>query len=213
MIDSIINSIVETASPAITRWRTAFLIVCLLFVSPKTDKLFALDIESASLAECLSLFAELLSSSVAVIALLVAICFYMVAPYVNYLLLSYLTRKSIPSSKPLLDKVDELRAKDKNDIEKIIEESFDDQEIKAKHSIQLVDKYRLHTELAIMMLFFYMVASLHLHVFNLYVFAASILFYVFICFRSARLILLVYLRDVAPFRVLQDYVKYFVLVK
>lgn len=213
MIDTIINAVVDSASPAITRCRTAFLVISLVFLSPELDKLLAIDIFSVSLIQSASLFGDLLASSKAVVALGVALCFYIIAPYINYGMLLLFTKKSLSSAQPLLDKLEEIRAKKKDEIEKIIEESFDFHEDKAKSSSERIDRYRQRTEITMMSFVMYMISSLHLEVFNIYFGLAILAFYLVICYWVARNVLLIYIRDVATFKVLQDYVKYFVLVK
>jgi len=213
MIDGIISSVIESASPAITKWRTSFLLLSLIFLSPELDKLFSVSLLSVDLMQSAAIFGDLLASSKVLFALVLSFFFYIFVPYINYGVLKYFTFKNIGLADPLLVKIDEIRKKKKEDIEKIIEESFDFMKERSKTSAIDIVLYKERSEIVIMSLIMYTISSLYLNVFNIYISVLLFSIYIFSSYISARKILLVYLKDVAPFKVLEDYVKYFVLVK
>jgi hypothetical protein len=213
MIDGIIKSVIDSASPAITKWRTAFLILALIFISPELDELFSVSLLSVNLKQLTLVFGDLLASSKALSALGISCCFYVFVPYVNYGVLRFFISKNIGSAEPLLEKIGEMRKNDKETIENIIEESFDVMKDKSNSSSIKIAQYKELSEISIMSLVMYLVSSLYLDVFNLYFAMMLFSVYVVASYFVSRTILLVYLRDVASFKVIEDYVKYFVLVK
>lgn len=213
MIDGIISAVIDSASPAITRWRTAFVILSLLLVSPKFEKIFALNFLLIDLKESIALFSDLLASSNTLAAVGIVLCFYIILPYVNYAILKFFTFKSVGMAEPLLKKIDQFRKNKKEEIERIIEESFDSKKEVANSSIVLIDKYKEISEIAAMSFAMYAIASFKLSVFNLYIGVFLMIIYIVSSYIVASKILIVYLKFVAPFKVMEDYIKYFILVK
>lgn len=213
MIDRVINSVLDSASPAITRWRTGFLLVGMIFLSPNLEILFATDLLLMDLEQSFSMLSDLLASSIAVVALALAGCFYILTPYLNYGVLLIFVNSNIQSAEPLLIKLESLRNKNREDIEKIIEESFDLQKGNAKAAEKLIFIYKQRAEIAIMSFMLYTICSLYLDVFSVYIAGGVVFFYLAACYWAARKVLLIYLRDIAPYKMLEDYIRYFVMVK
>lgn len=213
MIQGIIDTVIETASPAITKWRSFFLIVSLILVSPELDKLFSQNFYSIDLKSSISLLGELLSSSKALMAAFLALLFYFVIPFINSWMLKYLISKNIPVAESLIDQIEKLRKSPKEDIERIIEESFDGKKAVASSSVKTIDVNKERAEIASMACTMYLVTSLCLGVFNIFVLASLLILYASVAYIISKDILISYLRNVAPYKVLEDYVKYVVLVK
>lgn len=213
MIDGIIDTVLESASPAITKWRSFFVIVSLILVSPELDKLFSQNLYSIDLKSSVSLFGELLSSSKAIIAAILVFLFYIVIPLVNSRLLKYFISKHISIAEPLINQIENLRKSPKEDIDKIIEESFDAKKAIANASSKSINTQKERAEIVSMACMMYPVLSTYLGFFNVYITISILLSYVFVAYILSKNILIDYLKNVAPYKVLEDYVKYVVLVK
>ena len=213
MIEGVIAAVVDAASPAITRWRSFFLLVSLVLMSPELESVFSQNILSINLSSVVSLFGDLLSSSKALVAAGLALSFYFFVPLVNSFVLKCAISKSMRAARPLVEQLQELRASPKETIEKIIAESFDAKKETAKASALTIDADKVRAEVLAMACVQYFVAAIFLDVFCFYLFLALLIAYFFSAYILSRRILICYLRDVATYKVLEDYVKYLVLIK
>lgn len=213
MIDGIIDTVIDTASPAITKWRSFFLIVSLILVSPELENLFSENLYSIDLRSSFSLFADLLSSSKALMAAFLALLFYFLVPFFNSWTLKYLVSKKISVADPLVNQIEKLRKSPKEDIERIIEESFDAKKTIANRSVKTIDTNKERSEIISMACIMYLATSMFLGVFNILVLSGLAIMYAVVAYVVSKKILIDYLSNVAPYRVLEDYVKYVVLVR
>lgn len=213
MIDGIIDTVIDTASPAITKWRSFFLIVSLILVSPELENLFSENLYSIDLRNSFSLFADLLSSSKALMAAFLALLFYFLVPFFNSWTLKYLVSKKISVADPLVNQIEKLRKSPKEDIERIIEESFDAKKTIANRSVKTIDTNKERSEIISMACIMYLATSMFLGVFNILVLSGLAIMYAVVAYVVSKKILIDYLSNVAPYRVLEDYVKYVVLVR
>lgn len=213
MIDGIIDTVIDTASPAITKWRSFFLIVSLILVSPELETLFSENLYSIDLRNSFSLFADLLSSSKALMAAFLALLFYFLVPFFNSWTLKYLVSKKISVADPLVNQIEKLRKSPKEDIERIIEESFDAKKTIANRSVKTIDTNKERSEIISMACIMYLATSMFLGVFNILVLSGLAIMYAVVAYVVSKKILIDYLSNVAPYRVLEDYVKYVVLVR
>ncbi|WNO09850.1 hypothetical protein [Teredinibacter sp. KSP-S5-2] len=213
MIDGIVDAIVETASPVITRWRTFFLIVSLVLTSPDLDKLFSQDFYLIDLKSLVALFGEILSSSKVVVAFFLAALCYFFLPFVNSYIIKFIISKNISIAGSLVERIECLRGSPKENIERVVEESFDAKKMVAKASIKSIDIYKESAETAFMVCIMYLVLSIYLKVVCIVLAILLVFGYILFAYVISRKILIEYLKNVAPYKVLEDYVKYFILVK
>lgn len=213
MINGIIDTVIDVASPAITKWRSFFLIVSVALMSPDLDKVFSQNLYSIDVKSAVALLADLLSSSKALIASFLALMFYFVIPFINSWILKYIVEKNISVAEPLVNQIEKLRKSPKEEIERIIEESFDAKKAVASSSVKTIDINKERAEIISMACMMYLMPAIYLEVFNVFVFCGLLIAYAIIAYVLAKNILLTYLSNVAPYKVLEDYIKYVVLVK
>lgn len=213
MIDGVISAVIDTASPAITRWRSFFLIASLVLVSPELDKLFSQNLYSIDLKSAVSLLGDLLSSSKAILAAFLALLFYFVVPYINSWVLKYFVSKNILVAEPLINQIEKLRKLPKEDIERVIGESFDAKKSISRSAERAIDVNKERAEIASMACIMYLVTASYLAVFNALFMVGLLITYAVIVYIFSKKILIDYLKNVAPYKVLEDYIKYVVLVK
>lgn len=213
MIDGIIDAVIDTASPAITKWRSFFLIVSLILASPVFDKVFSENLYSIDLKSSFFLFGDLLSSSKTLMAAFLALLFYFLVPFFNSWVLKYLVSKNISIAEPLVNQIEKLRKSSKEEIERIIVESFDAKKSIANTSVKTIDSNKERAEIVSMACIMYLVLSMYLGVLNVYFLLVLLIIYAVIAYVISKRILMDYLSNVAPYKVLEDYVKYVVLVK
>ena len=213
MIDGIIDTAIDAASPAITKWRSFFLITSLVLVSPELDKLFSLDFYLVDIKSSVSLLGDLLSSSKLLTAGFLTLFFYFIVPFINSWLLKYFASKSITVAAPLISQIEKLKKYPKAEIESIIGESFEAKKEIAISAGESISTNKERTEIASMACMMYLFSSVYLEVFNYYLFLLLIITYVIFSYFISIKILIDYLKNIAPYKVLEDYVKYVVLVK
>lgn len=213
MIDGIIDTAIDAASPAITKWRSFFLIISLVLVSPELDNLFSQNIYLVDVKSSISLLGDLLSSSRLLIAAFLALFFYFIVPFINSWLLKYFASKNIIVAEPLISQIDKLKKCPKEEIESIIGESFEAKKEIAISADESISANKERTEIASMACMMYLFSSMYLEVFNYYLFLFLLITYVIFSYFISRKILIDYLKSIAPYKVLEDYVKYVVLVK
>lgn len=213
MIDRIIDSALDTATPSITKWRLAFLFLSLVLFSPKVHILFNENIFKISIENIgKNLTTILLSSNLSTTLLSIILILY-VLPELLYFMLRRISEINIKNAEPLINELTKLRARPKNELEEIISSSFDTKQQLAKKSTNNLSNLKDYCEIAFLSPIFYIATSLHLEVFN-YILALTIfILSLFIIYYISTKILIVYLRDIAPFRILEDYVKYVILIK
>lgn len=207
MIDRFINSALDSASPAITKWRIIFCFVTMLFFSPNYYSLFQPMFYELSIQELSKTVVDvLLSTRSWVVALIVLFTLYII-PTVLYTTLRALSSLNIHLASPLINELIKLRKKSHHDLETLISTSFDTWKEKSKQAVSHIDNKKRYCELSSLSLVFYVTASLYHDVFNWIIALLLTLIYTVVIFFASRSILLLYLKDIAPYKVLEEYIK------
>lgn len=207
MIDRIVNSIVNSASPAITKLRTIFFTMSLILLSPQLDKIFSIDIISINVEVAVTLLTEVLVSSSILVAFVLCAFSYYILPYTVYFLIRCSIKINAKYASALIDEVENVRNKPKDEIEKLISERFDCQKYLAREAQKDIDKKRNMCEIFIYAPVLYVSTSIYLSVnlislsLVLFVICGAIVIYI------SRKILLVYLYAIAPYKIFEDYVE------
>ncbi len=213
MLEGLINSIVESASPAITKWRSFFLVVSLVLTSDDIGVLYSVDLMSVSLDKIISSTASIISNSKLVMFSIFSILFFIIAPYANYFFIHFNVKRTLLHADSLLNSLEVVRKKSKDEMDVLIADTFDSKKREAQKSELFISKLKIECELLVCGVFLYLATSIYLHVFNLMFFILVLVVAIVFTWMASRKILVIYLKDIAPYRILEDYIKYFVVVR
>lgn len=213
MIDRIINSVIDTASPLVTKWRVFFFLSTIFLVSPKFENTFNKDVFTLSISESLKHITEVLSSSSLLVSTIIAVSVFIILPQTLYLIQRKYVSINLGHAAPLVDGLEKLRTSPKSKLEELISSNFDFQKQLANDALRKIEELKKYGEVSFYAPFWYTTISLYLGVNNIFITAILILISLASLHIVARRVLLVYLRDIAPFRILEDYIKYVVLIK
>lgn len=211
MFDHVIESIIESASPLITKWRVLFCFLSLVCMSPHFYLLFETSFYKQNIKEFCEKIAEIILATNAWIAILIVITIVHVMPAALSSMLKILSQINIKKASPLIDQLIGLRKKSRNEIESLVATSFDFWKSKSMSATANINAIKEYCEVFSLITAFYITTSSYLAVFNWSVAVATITVFLVAVFFGARKILILYLRDIAPFRVLEDYLKYIIL--
>lgn len=213
MIDHIINSAIDSASPAITRWRIVFCFLSIIFFSPNYYLLFQPLFYELSVQDLSKIIIEIFISTKSwVIAIIIIFVLYII-PTALYYILRKLSSFNVTLAEPLIDELINLRKKPHHELEDLISTYFDTWKETSDRAARSIENKKTYCELSSFVLFFYIAASMYLDVFSFVITSVLATAHICIIFFSSRSILISYLKRIAPFKVLEEHIKYVVLVR
>ena len=202
MIDRIVNSALDSASPLLIRWRVTFFFLSLVYMSPEFEELFRPLFYNLSLSEFWDKVTHVILSNKIWSAFIMAASVFYIIPSLIYYTLRKASSKNIKHAELLVDELVKFRKKTHSEIEDIVATSFEDWKCKALAAERDIEKLKNMCEASVFSALFYTFSSL---VLNVLIAPLSITLFVVACgvlYWSSRKILLAYLRNIAMFRIL-----------
>jgi len=213
VIDRAINSVIDSASPIISKWRIIFCALTMIFLSPEFSELYYPPFYELSIKELSVKVVDVMVSISTWLAVLVLVCTLYVIPAILFYFLRRLSSMNIRLAEPLIDELISLRKKTREEMEDLIAGYFDEWKERSLRAQLKIERRKELCEVSILAVFFYITVSLNLGVFNWLISILLVSVFLAVMLWVGYTVLLIYLRDVSPYKILEEYVKYFVLVK
>lgn len=202
MIDKIIDSIFDLASPALTRLRITIFLISLIFLSPKFDEIFNQSPIKISLSELWSTTINIVTSIEATSLAISFLTTFYLAPFAIKHTLMALIKFHISHAESLTKEISAFSKSNMVTFKDIVKHDFENIRTKKENAIATIESKKNACEVLLLMTLLYFFSSMKNDVINL-------VFLLIICtillsslFYNSRSILIMYLKDVAKYKIL-----------